>query len=65
VALSVKNLPSIQEIRRFLGQEDSLQEEMATHSSIFVGKIPWREDSGGLWSMVLQRVGHDLACIHS
>ena len=49
VALSVKNPPSIQEIWvRFLGHEDSLQEEMATHSSILVGNIPWTEDPGGL-----------------
>ena len=31
-----------------LGQEDALEKEMATHSSIFTGKIPWAEEPGGL-----------------
>ena len=34
---------------------------MATHSIVFACEIPWTEESGGLWSMGLQRVGHDLA----
>ena len=34
-----------------VGQEDSVKEEMATHSSILAWKIPWTEESGGLWSM--------------
>ena len=42
------------------GWEDLLEKEMATHSSILAWEIPWREDRGGLWSMGLQRVGHDL-----
>ena len=42
-----------------LGQEDPLEENMATHSRILVGKIPWIEGSGGLQSMGSQRVGHD------
>ena len=42
-----------------LGQEDPLEQEMATHSSILAWKIPWIEESGGLWSIVLQKVGHD------
>jgi len=42
-----------------LGQEDPLEESMATHSSILGGKISWIEEPGGLWSMGLQRVGHD------
>ena len=37
-----------------LGQEDPLEEEMATHSSILAWKIPWREEPGGLQSMGLQ-----------
>ena len=45
----------------FLGQEDSLEQEMATHSSILAWKIPWIDESGGLQSMVSQRVEHDLA----
>ena len=44
-----------------LDQEDPLEEEMATHSSIFVWRIPWREEPGGLESMGLQRVGYDWA----
>ena len=43
----------------FLGQEDPLEEGMATHSSIIAWRIPWTEDSGGLQSIALQRVGHD------
>ena len=42
-----------------LGQEDTLEEEMATHSSILTQKIPWTEASGGLQSKGWQRVGHD------
>ena len=37
-----------------LGQEDPLEKEMGTHSSILAWKIPWTEESGGLWSVVLQ-----------
>ena len=44
---------------RFLGQEDLLEEEMATHSSILAWRIPLTEEPGGLQSMRLQRVGHD------
>ena len=57
----VKNLPAILETQvRFLSQEDPLEDNMATHSSIFVWRIPWTEESGGLQSMGLKRVGHDL-----
>ena len=59
----VKNLPanardmgSIQ----CLGQEDPLEKEMATHSSILAWEIPWTEESGGLQSMDSKRVGLDL-----
>ena len=49
---SVKNLPVMQETRvQCLGQEDPLEERMATHSSIFVWRIPWAEEPGGLQSM--------------
>ena len=52
----------MQEMRvRSLGQEDSLEKEMATHSSILAWEIPWTEEPGGLQTMGLQRVGHDLA----
>ena len=38
----------------------SLEKETATHSSILAWRIPWTEKPGGLESMGLQRVGHDL-----
>ena len=53
----VKNPPSIQEMRvRSLDWEDSLEEEMATHSSILAWEIPWTEEPGGLQSMGSQTV---------
>ena len=42
-----------------LGQEDPLEKEMATHSSILAWRIPWTEEPGGLQSMRSQKVGHD------
>ena len=42
-----------------LDQEDPLEEEMATHSSILDGRIPWTEEPGGLQSIGSQRVGQD------
>ena len=51
-----------------LGQEDSLEEGMATHSSILGWRIPWTEEPGGLWSIGLQRVRRDssnLALTHT
>ena len=42
-----------------LGQEDLLEKEMATHSSILAWKIPWTEEHGRLQSMGSQRVGHE------
>jgi len=49
VAQQVKNSPSGQETPvRSLGQEDPLEEEMATHSSILAWRIPWTEEPGGL-----------------
>ena len=39
-----------------LGQEDSLEKEMATHSSILAWKIPWTEEPDGLQSMGLQKI---------
>ena len=40
---------------QYLGQENPLEQEMATHSSIFAWEIPWREDPGGLQSMGSQK----------
>ena len=42
-----------------LGQEDALEEEVATHSSILAWKIPWTQEPGGLQSLGSQRVRHD------
>ena len=39
-----------------LGQEDTLEKEMTTHSSVLAWEIPWTEEPGGLQSMGLQRV---------
>ena len=51
----------MQEIQvQALGQEDPLEEEMATHSSILAWEISWTEESGGLQSMGSQKVGRDL-----
>jgi len=56
----VKSLPAMQETQvRFLGWEDLLEEEMATHFSILAWRIPWTEEPGGRQSMGSQRVGHD------
>ena len=60
VAQSIKNPPAKRETSvQFLGWEDPLEKEMATHSSILACKIPWTEEPGGLQSMGLQRVRHD------
>ena len=60
VAQLVKNLPAMQEtLVRSLGQEDPLEMEMATHSSILAWRIPWTEEPGGLQPRGLQRVRHD------
>ena len=51
IAQSVKNLPAMQETWvRFLGLEDPLEKEMATHSSVIAWRIPWTEKPGGLQS---------------
>ena len=42
-----------------LGQEDSLEQEMVTHSSILAWNIPWTEETCELQPMGLQRLGHD------
>ena len=56
----VKNVPGMLEMQvQSLGQEDPLEKEVATHSSILTWRIPWTEEPGGLESMLLQRAGHD------
>ena len=61
VALVVKNPPANSgDVRdRDLGLEDTLKEDMATHSSILAWRLPWTEEPGGLQSMGSQRVGHN------
>ena len=63
VALVVKNLPAMQETQEMQfqspGQEDPLEEGMATHSSILAWRLSWTEEPGGLQSMGSQRVRHD------
>ena len=60
MAQTVKCLPAMQETWvQSPGQEDPLEKEMATHSSILAWEIPWTEEPGGLKSMGLQRVRHD------
>ena len=55
-----KHMPAMREIWvRSLGQEDPLEKEIATHSSIFACRISWMEEPGGLQSMGSHRVGHD------
>ena len=66
VAQMVKCLPTMQETRvQSLGQEDRLEKEMATHSSVLAWKTPWMEEPGRLQSMGWQRVGHDWATSQS
>ena len=67
----IKNRPPMQEPQKTgvwsLGQEDPLEEGMATHSSILAWRISWTEEPGELQSKGSQRVGQDwsnLACMH-
>ena len=61
MAQSVKNLPAMQETWVLsLGQEEPPEKERATHSSILAWRIPWTEEPGGLQSMGVARVEHDL-----
>ena len=56
----VKSLPAMLETWvQSLGQEDPLEKEIATHSSILAWKIPWMEAPGGLQCMGSQRFRHD------
>ena len=60
VAQAVKCLQATRETWvQYLGWEDPLEKEMATHSSTLAWKIPWTEKPGGLQSLRSQRVGHD------
>ena len=56
----VRKLPAVAETWvQSLDQEDPLEKEMATHSSILAWRIPWTEEPGRLQSVGLHRVGHD------
>ena len=58
----VKNPSAMQETQvQFLGREDLLEKEMATHSSFLAWRIPWTEEPGGLQSMRLQTDRHNWA----
>ena len=60
MAQMVKNFPTILETWvQLLGQEESLEEGTATHTSVLAWRIPWTEDPGRLQSMGSQKVGHN------
>ena len=60
----VKNLPANADVSLIPGLGRSMEEEMATHSSILAWRIPWTKEPGGLQSMRSQRVRHDSAHTH-
>lgn len=55
----IESACNVGDLGSVLGSEDTLEEEMATHSSILGWRIPWAEEPGGLQSIGWQRVGHD------
>ena len=60
MAQRLKHLPAMRETWvQSLGQEDPLEKEMATHSSILAWRIPWTEEHGGLQSTGSQRVRYN------
>ena len=69
MAQQVKNQPSVQEMQKTqiqsLGQEDPLEEGMATHSSILAWKITWTEEPCRLQFKESQRVRHDWEAEHA
>ena len=56
---SARSAGDLRDMVRSLCGEDSLEEGIATHSSILAWRIPWSEEPGGLQPMGSQRVGHD------
>ena len=66
---AVKNLPVVQEPQetrvRPLDQADPLEKDRTTHTSILAWRIPCTEESGGLQSMRLQRLGHNWSNLHA
>ena len=74
MAQTANNLPAVQEtLAQSLGQEDSLEKEVATHFSVLAWEIPWTEEPGGLQSMGSRELDmteqlnhhHHHVCIHS
>ena len=64
MAQAVKYLPAMWETWvQSLGREDTLEKEMASHSSTVVWKIPWMEEPGGLQFTGSQRVAHNWATL--
>ena len=68
----VKNPPAnagdVRDSGLISGAGRSLEECMATYSTILAWRIPWTEEPGGLWSIGSQRTGHNLSnlsCMHS
>ena len=60
MAQTVENLPAMQQTQvQSLGMEDSMEKEIATHSSILAWIIPWTEDPDELQPIGSQRAGHD------
>ena len=60
MAQRFRGLPEMQETQvQSLGQEDPLEKEVTTHSSILAWRIPWKEEPGRLQSMWSQRVRHN------
>ena len=56
----IQHLSEVQETWvQFLGWEDPLEKEKATDSNILARRIPWTEEPGRLYSMGLQRIGHN------
>ena len=62
-ALVIKNPPAnagdMRHVGKIVGWEDYLEESVATLSSILVWRIPWREETGRLQSIALQKIRHD------
>ena len=65
VSQTVRNPFAMQDtLVKYLGWEDPLEKELATHSSILAWRIPWTKEPGRLQSMGSQRVGHGRVTVH-
>ena len=63
-AAAAANAVDTRDASSILGQQNTLEKEMAAHSSMLAWRIPLTEEPGGLQSMGSQRVGHSRACMH-